>query len=129
MQARCRFPTPISPCAATGERARCSPPCFYLETSRDDVRAHPATAIRSGATRREPDQRTVLGRLCEPRTALPALRRLWPGHLPAVRALPVLSVVSTRLDGQRRPRRDLQLDGGPPAGQRAVRAAVCAGDR
>src|SRR5258708_22599780 len=104
MRARCRYPTPIWPCAATGERARCSPPCFCLETSRDDVRTHPATAIRSCATRREPDQRTVLGRLCETRVALPALRGLWPCGLPAVRTLPVLSVVSTRLDCERRPR-------------------------
>src|SRR5258708_5443551 len=104
MRARCRYPTPIWPCAATGERARCSPPCFYLETSRDDVRTHPATAIRSRATRREPDQRTVLGRLCETRTALPALRGLRQGQFSAVRALPVLFVVSTRLDSERGPR-------------------------
>ena len=55
MQARYRFPTHISPCAATEERERCSPPCFYLETSRDDIRTHPAAAIRSpaGCTKHE----------------------------------------------------------------------------
>src|SRR5258705_10593248 len=100
MQVRCRFPTRISPCAATGERARCSPPWHYLETSRDDLKTHPATAIRSGAARRKPDQHAVLGRMRETRVALPALRGLWPGKFPAVRTLPALSVVSTGLVGE-----------------------------
>jgi uncharacterized protein len=45
-----------------------------LETSRDDIRTHPAAAIRSPAARGESHQRVFLGRLHEARVALPTLR-------------------------------------------------------
>jgi uncharacterized OB-fold protein len=62
-------------------RARCSLPCFYLETSRDDVRARPATAIRSCATRREPIS-APFWEGCAKHELRYQRCADWPGHLP-----------------------------------------------